>query len=352
MSVFLYGRTLSRKVDELLSENCTCIVSYIGKGTTDKISKNNKKKKVNIICNFHSNGTNPYEVEKLIGYLGPEKVKQMDKFHSKVYFSESGAVICSANLSTNGLELFNEPANQLEAGIFVKNNELAYKEVLKWHKSLSGKLKKIEQQEIKKRQESYKPTGHHIGKRRSRIGREVTIKEFLNNPNQFGLFFCSEDNTVNEKKDKIKDAAINQTIEKYMKEQKLDFWTYEPAYKPSTVKFNKALKIIEERTLLDISAEEDEDELLSPNTLKIQNTLLKYNRHHTVYVKKINKNKLVLFYKKNNEYKITNDFKSELKTKLRKSLNDEKKRKEWQKWLRSDEGSGWFMSIDTLKKLI
>lgn len=351
MSIFLYGRALSKKVDELLSENCTCIVSYVGKGTTDKIRKKNKKKKVSIICNFHSNGTNPYEVEKLINYLGHEKVKQMDSFHSKVYFSESGAVICSANLSTNGLELFNESASQLEAGVFVKNSELAYKEVLKWHKSLSGRLKKIDPQEIKRRQELYKKTWHHIRNGRSRPGRELTVKEFLNNPNQFGLFFCSDDSPVNEKKDKIKDAAINQTIEKYMKEQELDIWTSEEAYKPSIAKFAKAIKI-KEKALLEISVEEDTDELFKPRTLKIQSTLWKYNRHHTVYVKKINKNQLLLFYNKFNEYKITVDFKNELKAKLKKSLNDKKKRKEWQKWLRSDDGNGWFMSIDTLKKLI
>jgi len=86
MSTFLYGPMLSAKINELLSEACTCIVSYIGDGATQKIKGLNKSKKVRVICNFHSNGTNPAEVERLINFLGTDKVKDMDSFHAKVFF--------------------------------------------------------------------------------------------------------------------------------------------------------------------------------------------------------------------------------------------------------------------------
>lgn len=80
MSIFLYGPILSAKINELLSEDCTCIVSYIGDGATQKIKGLNKSKKVRDICNFHSNGTNPAEVERLINFLGTDKGKDMDSF--------------------------------------------------------------------------------------------------------------------------------------------------------------------------------------------------------------------------------------------------------------------------------
>lgn len=345
MSIFLYGSALSKKVDELLSENCTCIVSYIGKGVKDKIKKINKKKKINFICNFRSNGTNPYEVEKLIRYLGPKKVKQMDSFHAKVYYSESGAVICSANLSTNGLELFNEPANQLEAGIFVKNDELAYKEVLKWHKSLSEKIYKIERQEIKDRQSIYKKTS-------DRVRINLTIDEFLDNRNSFGLFFCLDDSPVEGKRDTTNDNGIKKTIEKYMEDHGFYDWTEESQYKRSTDNLGKTKDLIKNRILLNISGVANDDELPIPSTLKISSTLLKFGKDRPVKMKDNNKNTLLFFYKKDNEYKITNSFKKELTALLKDSLRDKSKRKNWKKWINSPEGQGYFMSIDTLKKLI
>jgi hypothetical protein len=345
MSIFLYGRALSKKVDELLSENCTCIVSYIGQGTTHKIRKINKIKKIKIICNFKSNGTNPYEVEELIKYLGNEKVKQMDSFHAKVYFSESGAVICSANLSTNGLELFNEPANQLEAGIFVENNGPEYNDVLKWYKSLSEKLRKITPQKIKERQRLYNPNRGYQSK-----VTKLTVKEFLNNPDKFGLFFCCNGSPINEKKDTIIDIGINQTIEKYMKGHELDDWTQEDLYKPSLL--HKIIDVIKDKILLDIYAEEDKNNLSRAGTLKINNTLLKYREWRTVHIKESNENTVIFFYNKFNKYKVTDIFKKTLKAMLRKSLNDKNKSKEWKKWYRSPESEGWVMTIDTLNKLI
>ena len=85
--------------------------------------------------------------------------------------------------------------------------------------------------------------------------------------------------------------------------------------------------------------------------LKIKK-LWKYNRHHTVNFKKNNENNVVIFYNKFNKYKPTKKFKDALQRLLKKSLNDKNKRKEWKKWCCSSEGEGWFMTIDTLNKLI
>lgn len=358
MSIFLYGRALSKKVDELLSENCTCIVSYIGKGVKDKIKKINKQKKINFICNFHSNGTNPFEVEKLRNYLGKEKVKQMDSFHAKVYYSESGAVICSANLSTNGLELFNEPANQLEAGIFVKNDESAYKEVLKWHKSL--KVEEIDPHEIEKRIKSYQKIRQRIKGKPSTANRtELTVDDFLHkkngyNQNVFALFFCFEQSSIDEKTDIVIDAStgIDETIKNYRKDQNLDDWTEEYEYNEYPKDLKPTIKIIKNKLLLYISAKLDKDDLPKSKSLKFEDQLYKYNHYRTVYVKEDEADSLVFFYNFSKEYKITAFFKKELKKMLQESLNDKRKRENWKKWINSPEGQGWFMSIDTLKKLI
>jgi len=113
------------------------------------------------------------------------------------------------------------------------------------------------------------------------------------------------------------------------------------------------MKIINEKILLNISADDDDDGLPIPgSTLKIHKTLLKFNRHHTVNIKKNKKNDVIFFYSKITKYKVTDFFKKELKALLKKSLEDMSKRKEWKKWLGTPEGYGGFMTIDTLKRLI
>lgn len=199
MSTFLYGPMLSAKINELLSEACTCIVSYIGDGATQKIKGLNKSKKVRVIYNFHSNGTNPTEVERLINFLGTDKVKDMDSFHAKVYFSDSGAIACSANFSTNGFELFNEPAKQLEAGVFIGKNEAPYKKILEWHISLKNDFKEITLQEIQERKLFYKIQRNNIKKLQNKQGDAESgeLRYLLEHAKQF--FVCNTDRRQGER---------------------------------------------------------------------------------------------------------------------------------------------------------
>lgn len=104
-----------------------------------------------------------------------------------------GAIVCSANFSTNGLELFNEPANQLEAGVFIGKDEAPYKDVKKWYKSLENKIEDITSEEIKERKSTYKRLPH-IGPRKPKgVGPKVLVNKELSisleNANQF--FLCN-----------------------------------------------------------------------------------------------------------------------------------------------------------------
>ncbi|MCX5902648.1 MAG: phospholipase D family protein, partial [Proteobacteria bacterium] len=64
-------------------------------------------KKIEIICNLTTGGTNPSEIEKLGNKLKKTGglVKMKNDLHAKVYWTENGVIIGSANASSNGLAL-------------------------------------------------------------------------------------------------------------------------------------------------------------------------------------------------------------------------------------------------------
>jgi phosphatidylserine/phosphatidylglycerophosphate/cardiolipin synthase-like enzyme len=57
-----------------------------------------------IVLNLRSGGTNPDVVRAIHGMRGVT-VRQLDTLHAKVVIADSGAIVSSANFSTNGLAL-------------------------------------------------------------------------------------------------------------------------------------------------------------------------------------------------------------------------------------------------------
>jgi sugar-specific transcriptional regulator TrmB len=108
-----------------------CAVAYWGKGASDTILKELKTQDIIIIANAFSGGCNPAEIEKLIeNFHG--KVYSDEYLHAKVYCSNLGVVIGSANASTNGLGIEGTNATSLnEAVIFSQNYEII-KNVRSW----------------------------------------------------------------------------------------------------------------------------------------------------------------------------------------------------------------------------
>ena len=353
MSKFLYGDQLSAKLDTMLSQNCTCIVSFVGQGATKRLKKY-KNKSARIVCNFQSNGTNPFEIEKLTRYLGKENVRQYKSFHAKVYACDSGAVVCSANLSTNGLELLSEPANQLEAGIFIGKDELAYKAILDWQDDIIKNSKVIEDWELQRRKENYSAVKGKVRKSNKQI---LTLSEVLQNKNQFAIAFCVNDSDVDEKKDRIFNSQkkkFDLSVSRYMEEQNLDDWTQEH-YRASSPELQKTIKGISGKLLIFVDAKEDK--LGLPNAsrkMSLEKTMTYYNHYAEVKVTKTGGKAVLLFYKKPSatRYRITKEFESEFLQRIKDSLNDNYKRKLWINWLKTPSGEGWFMTIDQLKKLI
>ena len=101
-----------------------CAVAYWGKGACETILKNLRTKDIVIIADVFSGGCNPKEIEKLIKKF-PNKILFNNLLHAKVYLSNLGVIVGSANASTNGMNFEGSDSHSLnEAVIFSKDKNI------------------------------------------------------------------------------------------------------------------------------------------------------------------------------------------------------------------------------------
>ena len=116
-------REMFRKAEEIY-----CIVAFWGRGA-DKIFEDfskKKKGKIKIVCNLSMGGTNPKTIKKLRN-RGVD-VKHKPDLHSKVYWTEKGVIVGSANASANGLALQgDEQDGWLESALFTDRTTILKK---------------------------------------------------------------------------------------------------------------------------------------------------------------------------------------------------------------------------------
>ncbi len=82
-------------------------------------------------------GTNPKELKNL-GAPNNDNLQTFPGLHAKVYLSEAGGVVCSANASNNGVGFLGETPNLLEAGIFVDAQTRTLQDACKWFEKIWG----------------------------------------------------------------------------------------------------------------------------------------------------------------------------------------------------------------------
>ena len=95
------------------------------------------------------------------------RIKTYDKLHAKVYLSERGAIVGSANASSNGLN-YEGRKNQgwAEAGIFI-HEEGILKEIENWFNSIWEQSKDISGKQIREAQVNWlKRRGERIPQKR------------------------------------------------------------------------------------------------------------------------------------------------------------------------------------------
>jgi hypothetical protein len=135
MASFLTSELLSAKIREVLSgEDRRCAVAFWGTGSSELLKSCSKVGSMDakIVCDVSMGGTFWKELQ-ILGAPKNEKLRFLDGLHAKVYISDFGAIVASANASSNGIGFGSSgmPAH-LEAGTFFDRAEAEWDKISQW----------------------------------------------------------------------------------------------------------------------------------------------------------------------------------------------------------------------------
>jgi len=117
----------SPQIKRILSGKDVRIASaFLGSGAEDVVQAGSR-----LICDIGMGGTNPHALKALSEKLG-ENLRWLPDFHAKVYLSDEGCVVGSANLSSRGVG-FLSPARLIEASVLMDSNEEAARSAADWY---------------------------------------------------------------------------------------------------------------------------------------------------------------------------------------------------------------------------
>jgi hypothetical protein len=124
MTTFRSGADIRKRIVKLITDSSEidCAVAFWGRGATD-LFPSTREKSIRIVCDLMSGACNPAVIRDLMR-VGVE-IKKLDGMHAKIYWTQTGAIIGSANASANGLgEEDEETSSQAEAAIYTDEPEV------------------------------------------------------------------------------------------------------------------------------------------------------------------------------------------------------------------------------------
>lgn len=126
------------------------VVAFVGGNVKDYLDV--KIKNLKVVCNGESLGTNPEGLQYLSNKL-KSNLKSNKSLHSKIYLSEKGALVGSANLSANALELLEKKKGSMEAMVWIpasKESEVTYKNIKSYCSKIFKNSKAVDEGTIEK----------------------------------------------------------------------------------------------------------------------------------------------------------------------------------------------------------
>lgn len=154
MSEFLTGKELSERIRRVArGANACCAVAFWGKGSDDLFEPSRGTR---IICDISMGGTSAKAL-KALGAPANRLLKFQNAFHAKVYLSDEGAVVGSANASDNGIGLLKQKAGLIEAGTFHEYGSQAWKAALVWFNAQHAAAKQVDDEALERALRLYRP---------------------------------------------------------------------------------------------------------------------------------------------------------------------------------------------------
>jgi hypothetical protein len=142
---FLEGRHLTAAIKRLISTKgeLRLAVAYWGADGLKLMGVNPKRSKLKVICCLKGGKSDPDLIKKF-----GKRAKQNDRLHAKIVWTANGAIISSANASSNGLpEEEDTAAGLIEAGVFI-SGQTELKAIGAWINLLFRRSKAIKQSDL------------------------------------------------------------------------------------------------------------------------------------------------------------------------------------------------------------
>jgi hypothetical protein len=153
--MFLHsGKEIAEKIQFLIdgagNAPVRLAVAFWGRGANYELRGTSQ-----IICDVESGACDPTVIRGLRDHHGFTVLK-LSKLHAKVVIGSGGAVVSSANMSTNGLgSKIDSASGTFEAGIYVPAEHPDYIGIVKWFEHVWGMASKISNQDLEKAQEKW-----------------------------------------------------------------------------------------------------------------------------------------------------------------------------------------------------
>jgi hypothetical protein len=136
MSKFLDHREVGPAITKLMKgKSVRCAVAFWGTGAAQKLFMGGALPSGSrIICDVSMGGSNPHELESM-GAPYNLNLKHIRGLHAKIYFSDDGLIVCSANASNNGIGFTDAPA-LFEAGVFHSAQSEVFAAAHRWFEAI------------------------------------------------------------------------------------------------------------------------------------------------------------------------------------------------------------------------
>lgn len=159
MTDFLVGDELSKKIRTVTAgRDVRCAVAYWGIDCQQLVGDAVDRAK--IICDAVSGGTAPKALNAL-GAPHNGNLRHSDKLHAKVYLSDAGAVVGSANASRNGIGFDGMQSGLIEAAVFCGADSEVWRAASLWFDELFASASVVDEEALRSAQEKWRP---HFGK--------------------------------------------------------------------------------------------------------------------------------------------------------------------------------------------
>ena len=138
MCEFLQGDELSKKIREVVKgKDARCAVAFWGQGAVKELFGTEvlERDDVWILCDITMGGTNPKTLRKMVKNHA-ENHGHVLGLHAKVYHSDLGMVVGSANASGNGIGFNGKLPKQIETGTHHERNSGSWEHALGWFDAL------------------------------------------------------------------------------------------------------------------------------------------------------------------------------------------------------------------------